>query len=402
MLVTLASVGIWAVSTTERDTEHVRETVRVSNAFQRAQYALAMETALEREYTIVQSPPTLRRLFGSSQTVDDSLTTILRIGGPYERAIATSGLRQQTTFVSALSQLVEDVQAGNSLQADREGIDRLTSALEETIDAPSNHERAEALSDLLSLHKEQNSIQIVTITTFTLGLALLGIFWWFLRYYNRRVLQKERNARQAETNLRTLVEKLPVAAYVGPLDETASTEYISPEIEAMLGFSRQEWVEDPEFWPNILHPDDRERVMAEHLHHLRTREPFVSEYRMRASKGEYVWVRDQAVIVHDEVADRWYQHGVMINVTEQKRAESALAYQALHDALTDLPNRTLLHDRLNQAILSSRRDGTPLALLLIDSTGSRRSTTPLAITTETCSSKRLADGSARSCVSQTR
>ncbi|HLZ28266.1 MAG TPA: EAL domain-containing protein [Chloroflexota bacterium] len=54
------------------------------------------------------------------------------------------------------------------------------------------------------------------------------------------------------------------------------------------------------------------------------------------------------------------------DITERKQAEAALEHQAVHDALTGLPNRLLLHDRLSQAIVSARRDETPLALLVLD------------------------------------
>jgi PAS domain S-box-containing protein len=54
------------------------------------------------------------------------------------------------------------------------------------------------------------------------------------------------------------------------------------------------------------------------------------------------------------------------DTTESKRAEEALRHQALHDELTGLPNRTLLHDRLSQAILAATREKTPLTLLLVD------------------------------------
>jgi diguanylate cyclase (GGDEF)-like protein/PAS domain S-box-containing protein len=54
------------------------------------------------------------------------------------------------------------------------------------------------------------------------------------------------------------------------------------------------------------------------------------------------------------------------DITERKQAQAALEHQAVHDALTGLPNRVLLHDRLSQAILSARRDAKPLALLVMD------------------------------------
>jgi diguanylate cyclase (GGDEF)-like protein/PAS domain S-box-containing protein len=58
--------------------------------------------------------------------------------------------------------------------------------------------------------------------------------------------------------------------------------------------------------------------------------------------------------------------GVITDITERKRAEGAMEHQALHDTLTDLPNRTLLHDRLHHAVLAAQRHSDPLALLLID------------------------------------
>src|SRR6516225_6901244 len=96
---------------------------------------------------------------------------------------------------------------------------------------------------------------------------------------------------------RALLDHLPVGAYLGPLDETASTSYISHGIVAMLGYSRREWMEDRDFWPTIIHPGDRARVLAEHAHHMSTHEPFISEYRLLAKDGRVVWVRDEASVI---------------------------------------------------------------------------------------------------------
>jgi diguanylate cyclase (GGDEF)-like protein/PAS domain S-box-containing protein len=181
-------------------------------------------------------------------------------------------------------------------------------------------------------------------------------------------MRTEDALRTAEAKYRALAEELPVAAYAGPLDEMASTTYISPAVERMFGYSRQEWTEDVALWVKVLHPDDRERVMAEHLHHMRTQEPFSSEYRVLRADGEVAWVRDEAVVVEGSAGEQ-FQHGVFIDVTDQKRAEEALRYHALHDELTGLPNRALLNDRLQQSIYASRRNHGDSALFLLDLDG---------------------------------
>jgi PAS domain-containing protein len=64
--------------------------------------------------------------------------------------------------------------------------------------------------------------------------------------------------------------------------EPSLTTYVSPQIEAMQGYTPQETMSDPEHWTKTLHPDDRERVLAEDERTNRTGEPFVAEYRQFA------------------------------------------------------------------------------------------------------------------------
>src|SRR2546426_6441720 len=61
---------------------------------------------------------------------------------------------------------------------------------------------------------------------------------------------------------RSMVESAPAYFYLAAVD-ASSTLYLSPQAEAMLGYSAQEWSADPEFWEKIVHPDDRERVLSE-------------------------------------------------------------------------------------------------------------------------------------------
>ena len=138
----------------------------------------------------------------------------------------------------------------------------------------------------------------------------------------------DQRLRRAEARYRTLVEQIPAVTYIeAPNDEEGSTNllYASPQIEAMFGYSPEEWTEDPELFTKLLHPDDRERVLAEDVHTNRTGEPFRAEYRQFTRDGRVVWVRDEAILVRDEVGTPLFWQGILFDITDQKRYEEKLA-----------------------------------------------------------------------------
>ena len=84
------------------------------------------------------------------------------------------------------------------------------------------------------------------------------------------------------------------------MDEGANELYVSPQIEALLGFSQKEWVENPILWYTQLHPDDRPRWHEEFAETVATGGPFRSVYRFVARDGRVVWVHGEAQVVRDE------------------------------------------------------------------------------------------------------
>ncbi len=135
----------------------------------------------------------------------------------------------------------------------------------------------------------------------------------------------EEALREAEARFRTLVEQVPAIIYIEELSRNGKKlSYISPQYEAMLGHSPQEGVSHPEHWLRIVHPDDRERVLAEDVRTDETGEPFVTEYRMFAADGSVVWIRDEALVVRDEEGRPLFWQGVMLDVTDRKLVEQRL------------------------------------------------------------------------------
>jgi len=129
-----------------------------------------------------------------------------------------------------------------------------------------------------------------------------------------------------------LLGRVPVIIYTADPGEAGAWHYISPQIEWILGFSPEEWCADPHLWADRLHPDDRARVIADESRVLQGAAfTGVHEYRLRHRDGRLVWVRDDALLIEDEDGEtRW--HGVMSDITEQKRAEAELERRAAQQA----------------------------------------------------------------------
>ncbi len=123
--------------------------------------------------------------------------------------------------------------------------------------------------------------------------------------------------RQTDAMYEALVNHIPAVVYVGAGDEVNTTLYISPQVEGMLGYVQEEWLEDPGLWVKLLHPEDRERVLVKANRARATGEPFEAEYRLIGHDGSVVWVHDKAVRVEevvDEAVTVW--QGVMLDITE--------------------------------------------------------------------------------------
>src|ERR687889_1701768 len=112
-----------------------------------------------------------------------------------------------------------------------------------------------------------------------------------------RVARLVRQQQEAETRYRTLVEQTPAITYVQePLESSnpKAVTYVSPQYETILGYSPESQIIDEEHWLRTVHPEDRERVLAEEARTDQTGEHFRMEYRVNAGDGRVVWVRDEA------------------------------------------------------------------------------------------------------------
>lgn len=167
-----------------------------------------------------------------------------------------------------------------------------------------------------------------------------------------------------ETRIRAVTDNVFDAIITA--DEKGVIESVNPAVERMFGYVRDELLGKN---VSLLMP---EPYSKEHDRYLR-KYLLTGKGRIINNRAEIVGVRKDGEKFPLEISlremllgERRYFVAVVRDITENKRQTEALEYQALHDALTELPNRTLLSDRIRQNILLAQRDQQPLALLIMD------------------------------------
>lgn len=124
-----------------------------------------------------------------------------------------------------------------------------------------------------------------------------------------------------EARYKILVEQIPAVVFLAFLDKGIGEAYVSPQIEAMLGFTQEEWLNDPVRWYKHIHPDDKARWSLEAAQMFISGGPLRSVYRVIARDGRVIWFHCEAKMVRDNEGHPWFIHGVAFDITELKQVE---------------------------------------------------------------------------------
>ncbi len=189
-----------------------------------------------------------------------------------------------------------------------------------------------------------------------------------------RLATRERDATERslehEERLKTLLQHLPAAVY---LDRYRRSDgrfiegvYLSPQIERLTGHPPAAFLADKDLWLRLLHPDDRERVLAIDVPGHLTGTPIEEEYQIVRADGQTIWIREEARVLESDDPETILSHGFFVDITEQKVLEQQLGRLAFNDVLTGLANRTVFLDRVTLALARSARSGHFPAVLFLD------------------------------------
>jgi PAS domain S-box-containing protein len=127
-----------------------------------------------------------------------------------------------------------------------------------------------------------------------------------------------------EAKYRALLEQIPAVVFMAYLDRGVGEAYVSPQIEAALGFSREEWLEDPVRWYRQIHPADKQRWSVEAAQMFLSGKPLRSSYRVMARDGRVIWFHCDARMIRNEDGRPSFIHGVAFDITDLKRTEEQL------------------------------------------------------------------------------
>ena len=185
---------------------------------------------------------------------------------------------------------------------------------------------------------------------------------------------------EVDARYRTLVEQIPAVVFMAFLDKGIGEAYVSPQIEQMLGFSQEEWLNDPVRWYQQIHADDKARWSVEAAELFISGKPLKSLYRVLARDGHVVWFHCEAKMVRKDTGQPWFIHGVAFDISELKRTEEALGKsEGMLQGLFDFAPDTVVvvdHDgqiiRVNaqvEKMFGYRREelvGQPIEVLIPD------------------------------------
>jgi len=163
---------------------------------------------------------------------------------------------------------------------------------------------------------------VAAVATALTVLAVLAIDRWQRAKRARHLLEGRVSAarRDGEARFRALAENVSAVTWLTHHGDPASLLYISPQVQTLLGYEPEEWKAEPNLFSRLLHPEDRERVLAELEAAPSDDGPFHSTYRLVARDGRIVGIRHATSTVRDASGKPLYGQTLLFDDAERRRA----------------------------------------------------------------------------------
>lgn len=185
-------------------------------------------------------------------------------------------------------------------------------------------------------------------------------------YYSFRHSKILADLRESQSKYKDLVEHLPAMFYIAEIFQPYAQIYASPMF-AKFGYEISDWLGVKNMWQSVLHPDDKEWVLAETDKAMDNCEETNYEYRIIGKNGEVFWVHDTGHFYYAADGETIYWQGLMSDITERKLAQEKLIHKMKHDELTKLKNRSCFIEQLEITIEKFEKNSSQrFAVFLLD------------------------------------
>jgi diguanylate cyclase (GGDEF)-like protein/PAS domain S-box-containing protein len=338
----------------------------VSDAFEQARYSVGAEESLERKYRLEPSREIRERHAAAAASLLAWLRKARDLDPRGSAALVDSVASENMAYMAAIVRLFAAVDANDTQQAnaiDASEADPSFSAIEHAVSGGAAAHRAESMRQLDRLAHVQRVVLFSTPIVLGLGLLLVLFFVAVLRRYKRQTADATAVANvRSEQRFRSLIRNASDVILI--CDASGFVTYQAPTAETDWGFAANELCGEP--LGGLIHPTDQ-AALWEVWQQIRTTPGTTKTVELRSRDVAKKWHYGEFIftnLLHEPGVD-----GVVAtarDVTERKTFELQLTQKAFYDSLTELPNRPLLIDRIEQALARARRRGTAIGLIFID------------------------------------
>jgi diguanylate cyclase (GGDEF)-like protein/PAS domain S-box-containing protein len=369
VLALLSGFAFWGAFWTYRASVAVTNAIALSDAFDQAHHAVLTEESLERKYRLEPSEPVRALYLEAATALQAALQEAKTLGGPHDAALIDVVEALHGPYLMAIRNMFAAIDAGEvagATRIDGAEVDPSFEAIATRVEEAASNHHAEASRSLQDLRRLHTGLLAATPIVFLLGMSLVFVFWSVMRAQRRQASDAvEREAagiRRSEVRFRSLLQHASDLVLICTSDGIIT--YQSPNAETVWRYPANRLLDRP--FLSLVHPEDQTALQAL-LDQLQTDFGTTQSTAARLRDADNTWRHAELILTNllrtpgvDGLV------ATIRDITERKAFEAQLTEQALHDALTGLPNRSLFQDRLEQALARAARKRETVGLLYLD------------------------------------